>query len=191
MFRQSQLHLCKAAWMRRKQTRADGRSIVLPLIRALSTSDFHASRHSYTNDQRNALLLVAAVAACSALTTNKQHSSTVSPVVKCDNTASAVSSAQPTTTLVSSNVMNPNEKPRNIMLHRMRSMKARSLVDKYDINWNVVLGEGAYGAVYPGKLHSTGEKVKLLTCKSDLTSLFIYFEASSKSLSPLPILLSL
>jgi hypothetical protein len=44
------------------------------------------------------------------------------------------------------------------MLHRLRSVKARSLQDKYDINWEVVLGEGAYGAVYPGKLRSTGEK---------------------------------
>ncbi len=55
--------------------------------------------------------------------------------------------------------MSQKDKPRNVMLHRLRSIKARSLQDKYDINWDVVLGEGAYGAVYPGKLRSTGEKV--------------------------------
>jgi hypothetical protein len=50
-------------------------------------------------------------------------------------------------------------KPRNVMLHRIRSIKARCLQDKYDVNWKEVLGEGGYGAVYPARLRSTGEKV--------------------------------
>jgi hypothetical protein len=32
---------------------------------------------------------------------------------------------------------------RNVMLHRMRSLRARSLTDKYMVDWKKVLGEGA------------------------------------------------
>lgn len=35
--------------------------------------------------------------------------------------------------------------PKNVMLHRMRSMKGRGLTEKYQIDWDTVLGEGAYG----------------------------------------------
>jgi hypothetical protein len=49
--------------------------------------------------------------------------------------------------------------PRNVMLHRMRSSRARNLEEKYDIAWDTKLGEGAYGSVYPGRLSATGEKV--------------------------------
>eukprot|EP00560_Eucampia_antarctica_P001865 CAMPEP_0197841304 /NCGR_PEP_ID=MMETSP1437-20131217/46096_1 /TAXON_ID=49252 ORGANISM="Eucampia antarctica, Strain CCMP1452" /NCGR_SAMPLE_ID=MMETSP1437 /ASSEMBLY_ACC=CAM_ASM_001096 /LENGTH=877 /DNA_ID=CAMNT_0043451031 /DNA_START=75 /DNA_END=2708 /DNA_ORIENTATION=+ len=49
--------------------------------------------------------------------------------------------------------------PRNVMLHRMRSVRARDMKDKYKIDWDKVLGEGAYGSVHPGWILSTGEKV--------------------------------
>jgi hypothetical protein len=50
--------------------------------------------------------------------------------------------------------------PRNVMLHRMRSNRARGLNDKYQVDWKIVLGEGAYGSVHPARLASTGEKVR-------------------------------
>jgi hypothetical protein len=51
------------------------------------------------------------------------------------------------------------KRAQNVMLHRMRSLQARSLDDKYIIDWETVIGEGAYGSVYPGRLAATGEKV--------------------------------
>ncbi|GAX12791.1 hypothetical protein FisN_15Hh270 [Fistulifera solaris] len=55
----------------------------------------------------------------------------------------------------------PRKEPRNVMLHRMRSMKGRGLTEKYTIDWDTVLGEGAYGMVYPARVAATGEKVAL------------------------------
>lgn len=55
--------------------------------------------------------------------------------------------------------MSRSGQPRNVMLHRMRSARARNLEEKYDIAWDTKLGEGAYGSVYPGRLSATGEKV--------------------------------
>ena len=49
--------------------------------------------------------------------------------------------------------------PRNVMLHRMRSIRARNLEDKYNVEWTNLLGEGAYGSVHPARLKATGEKV--------------------------------
>lgn len=51
--------------------------------------------------------------------------------------------------------------PRNVMLHRMRSLNGRSLTAKYKVDWQTVLGEGAYGSVHPARLRATGEKVAL------------------------------
>ena len=34
-----------------------------------------------------------------------------------------------------------------------------SLEDKYNIEWEIILGEGAYGSVHPARLAATGEKV--------------------------------
>ena len=49
--------------------------------------------------------------------------------------------------------------PRNVMVHRLRSLRGRSLNEKYNVDWKNVLGEGAYGSVYPARLAATGEKV--------------------------------
>jgi len=54
-----------------------------------------------------------------------------------------------------------NEPRNNITLNRLRSKKARSLHEKYDIAWNVVLGHGSYGAVYPCRLCMNGERAAL------------------------------
>lgn len=51
--------------------------------------------------------------------------------------------------------------PRNVMLHRMRSVRGRNLEDKYNVDWSTKLGEGAYGSVYPARLATTGEKVSV------------------------------
>jgi len=51
--------------------------------------------------------------------------------------------------------------PRNVMISRMRSIKGRGLHEKYKVDWNTVLGEGAYGSVHPARLALTGEKVAL------------------------------
>lgn len=49
--------------------------------------------------------------------------------------------------------------PRNVMLAERRSIRARGLTEKYKVDWNTTLGEGAYGSVYPARLAATGEKV--------------------------------
>jgi hypothetical protein len=46
------------------------------------------------------------------------------------------------------------------MLKRMRSVSGRGLNEKYKVDWNIVLGEGAFGAVHPARLALTGEKVR-------------------------------
>mmetsp|Transcript_3184 Transcript_3184/g.6953 ORF Transcript_3184/g.6953 Transcript_3184/m.6953 type:complete len:1032 (+) Transcript_3184:126-3221(+) len=59
---------------------------------------------------------------------------------------------------------------RNVMLHRMRSMRARDLSEKYRVDWKNVLGEGAYGSVHPARLAATGEKVALKKMKKRYTN---------------------
>jgi hypothetical protein len=56
--------------------------------------------------------------------------------------------------------MSARQQPRNVMLHRMRSGAGRGLNDKYNVDWNTNLGEGAYGSVHPARLAATGEKVR-------------------------------
>ena len=51
--------------------------------------------------------------------------------------------------------------PRNVMINRMRSVAGRGLHEKYNVEWDTVLGEGAYGSVHPARLALTGEKVAL------------------------------
>jgi len=49
--------------------------------------------------------------------------------------------------------------PRNAMVLSRRSIRARGLNEKYNVDWKTVLGEGAYGSVHPARLATTGEKV--------------------------------
>jgi len=63
-----------------------------------------------------------------------------------------------------------SNQPRNVMVHRLRSIRARSLADKYLVDWKTVLGEGAYGSVHPARLCTTGEKVALKKISKRYTS---------------------
>lgn len=156
MFHLGQRHLFKSALVQRKLI---AKRIS---IRSFAVTGTSSSKSGDGHDQWNALFLTVAIAACAAITAKSDNSSLASPdsaVVKCDASTTVIAPASEAATLGNSKKMSPNDKPRNVMLHRLRSIKARSLQDKYDINWDVVLGEGAYGAVYPGKLRSTGEKV--------------------------------
>lgn len=78
-----------------------------------------------------------------------------SNTIQCDAAAFSPSPSSPSAT------NNPSRKPRNVMLHRMRSIRARNLEEKYNVNWAHCLGEGAYGSVHPARLAATGEKVAL------------------------------
>lgn len=62
--------------------------------------------------------------------------------------------------LSSSSSKTPTSQPRNVMIHRMRSLKGRGLNEKYRVDWHTVLGEGAYGSVHPARVAATGEKVR-------------------------------
>ena len=49
---------------------------------------------------------------------------------------------------------------KNVMLQRMRSAEGRGMNDKYAVEWDTVIGEGAYGSVHPARLRVTGENVR-------------------------------
>ncbi len=55
----------------------------------------------------------------------------------------------------------PKKGPRNVMLQSRRSVMARSLTQKYDPDWDNVLGEGAYGTVHIATNRATGQKCAL------------------------------
>jgi len=51
---------------------------------------------------------------------------------------------------------------RKSKLNRTLSLRGHiSLEEKYNIEWDIVLGEGAYGSVHPARLAATGEKLAL------------------------------
>lgn len=66
------------------------------------------------------------------------------------------------------------KQPRNVMLHRMRSVRGRNLEDKYKVDWSTVLGEGAYGSVHPARLAVTGEKVSIVLSSSECVFLILW-----------------
>ena len=47
-------------------------------------------------------------------------------------------------------------------IHFVKTRPADELHSTYRVNWNTVLGEGAYGRVYPARHVNTGEKVSVL-----------------------------
>jgi len=71
------------------------------------------------------------------------------------------------------------QEPRNVMLHRMRSMRGRGLNEKYKVDWKQVLGEGAYGSVHPARLAATGEKVRKMIIRFRLSFSFFVCLLSS------------
>lgn len=77
---------------------------------------------------------------------------------------------QPSNSPPSPNSNSKASQPRNVMVNRLRSLRARSLVDKYLVDWKTCLGEGAYGSVHPARLSNTGEKVALKKISKRYTS---------------------
>jgi len=79
-------------------------------------------------------------------------------VIQCDAVGQAVGIANPFKKEQQSKKQ--KHQPRNVMIHRMRSIRARHLGEKYKVDWNTCLGEGAYAQVFPARSTSaTGEKV--------------------------------
>ena len=54
--------------------------------------------------------------------------------------------------------------PKAANLSRFHSLNDRGMSHKYKVDWQTVLGEGAYGSVHPARLAATGEKVSV--CES-------------------------
>jgi len=54
-----------------------------------------------------------------------------------------------------------NKSAKNVMIRSFRSKLSRNLEDKYLIDWNCALGEGAYGKVYLAKNKTTQEEAAL------------------------------
>lgn len=112
--------------------------------------------HDHCSDYRSfALAALASATAAAAFVHSNQEQATV----ECGAAATAwdPQSIRGATT----------PQPRNVMLHPRRSIRARNLQDKYNVEWNQVLGEGAYGSVHPARLAATGEKVShccLMSC---------------------------
>jgi hypothetical protein len=77
--------------------------------------------------------------------------------------AAAVTATTTTTTTESEPRRTQTKVPPNagkVNLNRMRSLRGRGLDEKYKVEWEKVLGEGAYGSVHPARLAATGEKVR-------------------------------
>jgi len=81
------------------------------------------------------------------------------PTASCD--AATATAWQKTTEIEPKAIRKLTNNPKNVMLHRMRSLRARTMTDKYKVDWDTVIGEGAYGSVHPARLALTGEKVAL------------------------------
>jgi hypothetical protein len=137
------------------------RLAVLAAVRVLSSSSSMAANTTQQQQQQQPLLspwaAVGALALLAGVTTYTTTSSSSTAIAGNDHGLSAEQQHHPQSS--SSSVVDGAAK--NIMLHRMRSKRGRSLNDKYNIDWTVRLGEGAYGSVHPARLRATGEKVAL------------------------------
>ena len=142
--------------------------------RVVLARTFAASRHKHKDGNEQMLLewalaagvLAAATAAGTTHAVSKTETSVPSatpssfvPSNILDGTTTSTAAAA-TTTSTACEPRNRHSQPKNVMLHRMRSVRARGLNDKYKVDWKTVLGEGAYGSVHPARLAATGEKVR-------------------------------
>ena len=118
--------------------------------RALINSSFNQNN---TSDGLN----LTSVSAVTALLTAAIYQEYNKSNVQCDS-VSQVGLTPATNPLFSKKKSDKNHQPRNVMLHRMRSTRARHLGEKYKVDWKTCLGEGAYAQVFPGKTER-GEKV--------------------------------
>lgn len=129
----------------------------------LLTSHEQASRNKTIEPGVVIPLAVATMTMSSILKREKEKDGTGNDSVsKCDSTQKITANWPPG---------KASDGPRrNVMLHRMRSVRARHLDDKYIVDWKNVLGEGAYGSVHPARLKLTGEKVALKKIGKKYTS---------------------
>lgn len=125
-------------------------------MRSMSTHVDSSSSLTDGNNNIAFLALASALASGSAWIYSRPHAEQsedeIHPfqVVACQGAQTAIQ-----------NNTKPNMPAKNIMLHRLRSVRARDMIDKYEILWDRVLGEGAYGSVHPAYDINTGEKVAL------------------------------
>jgi len=133
--RRSISSICAKASFNHKNS--DGSSNIIPSITALT------------------VILTAAITCQDNKNNNKSQENNI---IHCDSTTVASGLATTTNPLFKSE--NKKSQPRNVMLHRMRSVRARQLGEKYKVDWNTCLGEGAYAQVFPAKTDK-GEKVAL------------------------------
>lgn len=137
------------------------------VIHRKNVRSFSSNPHtlkSSTFDLRNTMSAAAAVTTGAALIVIAAgtDSNNTENVAKCDAAQKIAANWPPG---------NSSDGPRrNVMLHRMRSVRARHLDDKYNVNWTNVIGEGAYGTVHPARLKLTGEKVALKKIGKKYTS---------------------
>ncbi len=78
-----------------------------------------------------------------------------------DSSLSSTTSSTTSQTTSSYSSGKLSSQPRNVMVHRLRSLRGRNLNEKYNVDWKTVLGEGAYGSVHPARLAATGQKVRV------------------------------
>jgi len=145
MFRQGQCKLVKAALTQRK--------LSLNLISKSSSAALNASQDSKVDQS---MALCAAAALFGAAIAHQMHTKYAA---KCEESMIP----PPLKEIKCSTTLYPSHQPQHLMLHRFKSKskKARQLADKYDVDWNTVLGFGTYGAVYCGINSSNGDRVAL------------------------------
>lgn len=119
----------------------------------------HNGNSGNNGNNRNYDLLLSSVLAVSVMTALR----TESHYSECQSAVEPLTTPPPITTTSNTTTNNDKTKapPRNVTAHRMRSLRARNLDDKYKVDWMTVLGEGAYGSVHPARVANTGEKVAL------------------------------
>jgi len=121
---------------------------------------------SHASDKTNACDRDASSQTATGATKHLLYRSLLNDVLEGIQTSAAAmgdfSSMEPLRRQAVKNPISPQfHEPRNVMISRMRSVAGRGLHEKYKVDWNTVLGEGAYGSVHPARLALTGEKVAL------------------------------
>eukprot|EP00586_Coscinodiscus_wailesii_P013408 CAMPEP_0172512878 /NCGR_PEP_ID=MMETSP1066-20121228/247823_1 /TAXON_ID=671091 /ORGANISM="Coscinodiscus wailesii, Strain CCMP2513" /LENGTH=855 /DNA_ID=CAMNT_0013292863 /DNA_START=105 /DNA_END=2672 /DNA_ORIENTATION=- len=127
--------------------------------RSLSTCS--SSRTSYYNNSDTLTLLIAASAVASTVVTTAQQSSGTDDNSNQNTNITKTETISATAPHTGWDPSNFQTHPKNVMLHRMRSIRARNMDEKYNVDWQKVLGEGAYGSVHAARLAATNEKVAL------------------------------
>jgi serine/threonine protein kinase/CRP-like cAMP-binding protein len=144
----------------RRYYRLPGATRLQRSVRALSALQPEQWQSHVRFDSRSWAMAASALAFASLAGSTAFNSQNEAAAVKNKN-ASEISSTQTVISCEPRRINSVDLQPRNVMLHRMRSVKGRGLNDKYNVEWDTVLGEGAYGFVHPARLAVTGEKVAL------------------------------